>query len=129
MCRAGGFDAALYLAVNPDVAAEGHTADTAYVHYLTFGIGEGRAANAFFDTRGYLARYSDAAEEGVNPLRHYYEFGWKEGRDPSVFFDTKQYLTLNPDVAAADISPLNHFLTYGIEECRLSQAASDWFWM
>jgi subtilisin-like proprotein convertase family protein len=124
-----GFDAALYLAVNPDVAAAGHTADTAYVHYLTFGIGEGRAANAFFDTRGYLARYSDVAEEGVNPLRHYYEFGWKEGRDPSVFFDTKQYLTLNPDVAAADISPLNHFLTYGIEEGRLSQAASDWFWM
>ncbi|GHD42050.1 hypothetical protein GCM10017083_06600 [Thalassobaculum fulvum] len=121
-----GFDAALYLAMSPDLAAAGYTVDTAYAHYLAFGADEGRAANAFFDSAGYLADNPDVAASGVNPLQHYAEFGWQEGRDPSAFFDTDLYLALNPDVAAAGVNPLDHFLRAGIAEGRMAQAAADW---
>ena len=113
---ATGFDAALYLAMNQDVAAAGYSTDTVEAHYVAFGIAEGRAANAFFDTAGYLARNADVAAAGADPLRHYHEFGWLEGRDPSAFFDTGLYLALNPDVAAAGIDPLLHFLLSGAAE-------------
>jgi len=121
-----GFDAELYLAMNPDVEAAGYTTATAYDHYAAFGIDEGRAANAFFDTAGYRATFQDVAAAGVNPLEHYYEFGWQEGRDASGLFDTSLYLEQNPDVAAAGLNPLDHFLRLGIAEGRLAQAAEDW---
>lgn len=121
-----GFDAALYLAMNPDVEAAGFTTETAYDHYVAFGIDEGRAASAFFDTAGYLATYQDVAAAGVNPLEHYSTFGWMEGRDASAWFDTALYLAQNPDVAAAGINPLDHFLRLGIAEGRMAQAAADW---
>lgn len=121
-----GFDPALYLDMNPDVAAAGFTTDTAYEHYFAFGIDEGRSANAFFDTAGYLATHQDVAAAGVNPLEHYFEFGWLEGRDPSAFFSTALYLSQNPDVAAAGLNPLDHFLRNGIAEGRMAQAAADW---
>jgi subtilisin-like proprotein convertase family protein len=121
-----GFDAALYLAMSPDLAAAGYTVDSAYAHYLAFGIDEGRAANAFFDTAGYLADNPDVAASGANPLQHFAEFGWQEGRDPSAFFDTDLYLAQNADVAAAGLNPLDHFLRFGIAEGRMAQAAADW---
>lgn len=121
-----GFDAGLYLAMNPDVEAAGYTSATAYEHYVAFGIDEGRAASAFFDTAGYRATYQDVAAAGVNPLEHFYEFGWQEGRDASGLFDTSLYLQQNPDVAAAGGNPLDHFLRLGIAEGRLAQAAEDW---
>lgn len=120
------FDATLYLATNPDLVAAGYTTDTAYAHYLAFGIDEGRAANAFFDTAGYMAQNPDVAAAGMNPLQHFFEFGWLEGRDPSAFFDTDFYLAQNPDVAAAGLNPLDHFLRLGIGEGRMAQAAEDW---
>ena len=83
-----------------------------------FGWHEGRNPNRYFDTAGYLARYTDVAAAGVNPLQHYDEFGWREGRDPSGAFDTQNYLSASPDVAAADVNPLVHFLEFGIYELR-----------
>ena len=51
-----GFDATFYLLNNPDVAAAGVDP---YQHFQTFGWKEGRNPNAFFDTKGYLATYTD----------------------------------------------------------------------
>ena len=110
-----GFDAAFYLAHNPDVAAA-HV--DPYLHYLMYGAREGRDPNPYFDTQYYLSQNPDVAAAGVNPLLHYELYGWKEGRDPSALFDTRAYLTANPDVAAAGVSPLLHFLAYGIYEGR-----------
>jgi subtilisin-like proprotein convertase family protein len=121
-----GFDAALYLAMNPDVLAAGYTTETAYDHFVTFGILEGREANAFFDTAGYLATYQDVAAAGVNPLAHYFQIGWQEGRDPSAWFDSALYLAQYSDVAAAGLNPLDHFLRHGIAEGRMAQASVDW---
>ena len=59
-----------------------------FQHFQQFGWKEGRNPNALFDTKGYLATYTDVAAAGINPLDHYNDFGWHEGRDPSVNFDT-----------------------------------------
>src|SRR5690606_39737188 len=71
-----------------------------------------------FDTKWYLATYSDVAGAGMNPLAHYMDFGWKEGRDPSPRFDTSHYLETNTDVALAGVNPLEHYLHWGIWEGR-----------
>jgi glycosyltransferase involved in cell wall biosynthesis/GT2 family glycosyltransferase len=71
------FDAAWYLARNPDVAAAGY--DPA-LHYLVHGACEGRDPGPGFDTRFYLAANADVAAAGINPLVHYLRHGRSEGR-------------------------------------------------
>ena len=109
------FDAAYYLAQNPDVAQSGMDP---YVHYVTRGWKEGRNPSALFDTTYYLDMNPDVAAAGVNPLLHYRTTGWREGRDPSVQFSTRAYLAANPDVAAAGIDPLAHYVASGRSEGR-----------
>ncbi|WP_428531536.1 Ig-like domain-containing protein [Rhodopila sp.] len=111
------FDAAYYLANNPDVAAAG--VDPAE-HYATIGWKEGRNPDAFFNTDYYLNQNPDVAAAGIDPLTHYDTIGWKEGRDPSADFSTDKYLQANPDVAAAGIDPLLHYLEYGAPEGRMA---------
>lgn len=119
----GGFDAEYYLLANGDVAsvataAGGDTFAFARQHFDNYGWKEGRDPNAIFDTKGYLAAYTDVAQAGVNPLGHYDTYGWKEGRDPATDFDTSAYLQANPDVAQAGIEPMQHFLQFGLVENR-----------
>lgn len=73
------FDAAWYLEAYPDVSKSGMDAA---VHYLQFGVAEGRDPGPGFSTRSYLSRNGDVANAGVNPLVHYMLHGKKEGRDP-----------------------------------------------
>ena len=99
-------------------AAGGDTFAFARQHFDNYGWKEGRDPNAIFDTKGYLAAYTDVAQAGVNPLGHYDTYGWKEGRDPATDFDTSAYLQANPDVAQAGIEPMQHFLQFGLVENR-----------
>lgn len=71
------FDAAWYLARNPDVA-DG-LLDPAQ-HYLDHGAAEGRNPGPKFNTRRYLETYPDVAASGLNPLLHYLRYGQSEGR-------------------------------------------------
>ncbi|MCJ2104600.1 hypothetical protein MKK70_04235, partial [Methylobacterium sp. E-041] len=71
-----GFDAEYYLLSNPDVAkaaiaAGGDSFAFAYQQYENFGWHEGRNPNAVFDTKGYLAAYSDVKAANIDPLAHY----------------------------------------------------------
>ena len=109
------FDAAFYLARNPDIRAAG--ADPA-AHYKTFGWREGRDPAALFSTAIYLATNPDVHAAGIDPLDHYERFGWREGRNPDAWFDSHYYLVQNPDVAAAGVNPLLHFTTGGWREGR-----------
>ena len=111
------FDAAYYLAHNPDVAAAGVDA---LKHYLAFGWKEGRDPNAYFSTRWYLAQNPDVAAAGVNPLEHFENYGWREGRDPSPNFSLGKYLAANPDVKAAGVDPLQQFLAAGQAQGRVA---------
>ena len=111
------FDAAYYLARNPDVKAAGVDP---LLHYLVSGWKEGRNPSALFDTSYYLKQNPDVAAAGVNPLLHFEAYGWKEGRDPSLVFSDAKYLAANPDVKAAGVDPLLHYVTYGQAEGRMA---------
>ena len=73
------FDAAGYLAHNPDVAAA--RADP-FQHYETSGWKEGRNPSTLFDTSSYLAANPDVAAAHINPLDHFLTNGIHEGRMP-----------------------------------------------
>ncbi len=115
------FDAAYYLAHNPDVAKAGVDP---LQHYLTFGWKEGRDPDAFFSTNWYLAHNPDVAKAGVNPLLHFEYNGWQEGRDPGPNFSLSKYLAANPDVKAAGVDPLQQFLTVGQMQGRVAYAVA-----
>jgi len=115
------FDAAYYLAQNPDVAKAGVDP---FTHFDTYGWKEGRNPDPYFAVRYYLNQNPDVAAAGIDPLTHYEQFGWKEGRDPSSTFGTKAYLQANPDVAAAKIDPLMHYLAHGATEGRMAFIAT-----
>jgi hypothetical protein len=73
------FDAAYYLAANPDIAGAG--ADP-LDHFLVTGWREGRDPTARFSVRDYLSMYPDVAAAGMNPFVHYVRTGRAEGRQP-----------------------------------------------
>jgi hypothetical protein len=75
--RTGFFDAAYYLANNPDVAANG--IDPA-LHFAQRGWKEGRKPGPRFDPAHYLEQNPDVAKAGLNPLLHYADRGRAEGR-------------------------------------------------
>jgi hypothetical protein len=74
---AAEFDAAFYLAANPDVAKAG--ADPLN-HFLQHGWREGRDPTRRFSLKDYLDAYPDVAAAGVNPFVHYVGAGRAEGR-------------------------------------------------
>lgn len=138
------FDAAGYLAENPDVAAAGLDP---LEHFLLHGAKEGRRASAKFDTVLYLAANPDVAEAGLNPLVHYLRHGRDEGRAlappqpmsegdssssaadeigrfaedqaliaASGLFDPAWYASQG--VPPAGVDPIIHYLTVGTREGR-----------
>jgi len=76
---AGYFDAAHYLAANPEVRESGLDP---LQHFLRQGWREGRNPSADFDVAYYLRAYPDVVATGVNPLLHYVWAGKAEGRLP-----------------------------------------------
>ncbi|HVO60882.1 MAG TPA: glycosyltransferase [Terriglobales bacterium] len=76
----GLFDAAWYLARNPDVATAGFDPLT---HFLRHGAAELRDPGPSFCTRWYLEQNPDVQASGLNPLVHYARFGAPEGRRPA----------------------------------------------
>jgi len=93
---AGEFDAAYYLAINPDVA---ETGVDPLEHFLVTGWLEERDPSAAFSVRDYLADNPDVAQTGVNPFAHYILAGRAEGRAP------KSGLGFRHDVIARLRSP------------------------
>ena len=99
----------------PDVKASGISA---YRHFMSWGVKEGRNPNAYFNTSWYLETYPDVARTGRNPLIHYLKFGVRDNRDPSEIFSTDDYLAVYQDVAAKKMNPLLHYLKHGRSEGR-----------
>ena len=114
------FDAAWYLAHNPDVAAA-HV--DPFQHYMTFGWREGRDPSPYFHTVYYLNQNPDVAAAGVNPLTHFETNGFAEGRDPSVDFSLAAYRAANPQVPAS-FDPLVDFLHAGLALGRMAFTAT-----
>ncbi len=114
------FDAAFYLADNPDVKEKGLDP---VEHYMLAGWKEGLNPNRDFDTRSYLERYPDVAAAGINPFYHYIVTGKAEGRSPrgesneiSVVrpeFDIAFYLARNREVEKQGLDPVEHYMQVG----------------
>jgi hypothetical protein len=144
------FDAAYYLARNPDVAAAGYTLATAEQHYLRYGATESltvasRAPNAWFDAKVYLAAYPDLVANGVTAataLSHYVTYGINENRSPAVNvnpadFSYATYAAANLDLRTAfgitdpahltalqQHQLLAQYLSYGVHEGRSGAAGT-----
>jgi hypothetical protein len=84
----GLFDAAWYLAINPDVRDAG---SQPLLHFCRYGWREGRWANRYFDPAWYLQCNPDVRAADVNPLLHYMRDGDREGRRPVWHFDSAWY--------------------------------------
>jgi Ca2+-binding RTX toxin-like protein len=140
------FNAAYYLARNPDVAAAGYTLATAEQQYDRYGATEGRTPNTWFNAAAYLAAYPDLASHGVTAataFQHYITYGINEGRSPAANvnpanFSYADYVTANPDLKTAfgitDTAHLTadqqhqlfgHFLSFGYLENRPGIVSSD----
>lgn len=80
------FDASYYYNANPDVAAVcGKDEETLFLHFVTFGVYEGRSASAEFNPQIYRQRYTDLQQVFGNDMaaycQHYVSFGRREGRN------------------------------------------------
>lgn len=69
------FDVAYYVTQYPDIARAGRMDPVQ--HYINAGAKEGRDPNPFFSTKGYVSRYPEVGESGLNPFYHWLT----EGRD------------------------------------------------
>ncbi|MFT0533290.1 hypothetical protein ACMHYJ_10765 [Castellaniella hirudinis] len=88
------FDAARYIAANPDIFAAGvNTADAAWRHYIDHGAAESlqgaasRAPAPWFDAAWYLGQHPDLAAAGLSPpdlFIHFLTWGLAEGRLPKA---------------------------------------------
>ena len=111
--RSGAFDGSWYLQEYEDVRKElegskywswrystnplkrlwGRFRTAAIVHYVTYGVYEGRNPNSLFQTAAYIRKYSDLYRFcGLNPFVHYIKHGrqegrstWEESNDPDSF--------------------------------------------
>lgn len=139
------YDYQYYVDNNPDVenAFEGNDIQT-IVHFVNYGMKEGRRGNQSFDVNYYRLRYPDLQAAFGNDLQayyiHYMDYGKSEGRlahaptttyngvDYSPVYDYDYYISANPDVAAvytSDTDVLQHFVEYGMKEGRLAKASFD----
>lgn len=63
-----------------------------------------------FEADYYLAKNTDVAEAGIDPLRHYLTHGWREGRDPRRDFSTRFYAETHGTGSA---NPFVHWVKRG----------------
>lgn len=95
-------------------------------HFMTYGMKEGRRANAIFDPAYYKKAYPDLQKAFGNDMKKYYEhfikYGINEGRNPSAQFNFGYYKSKNSDVAKQygknTALYYRHFLVFGQHEGR-----------
>lgn len=105
VAESGLLDPDWYLAHHHDVAAAGLEP---LLHFVRFGLHEGRAPNRYCDPLWYAAENPDVAATDLPAFLHYVRHGEAEGRLPHPLFDPawyRQSYGLPPDAPA-----LRHFL-------------------
>ncbi len=146
------FDINSYMRAYPDLrSAFGDDYEKYYLHYLKYGMREGRRAvgcekrigsvtvyqgidySPVFDADYYLAKYPDLraafGDDDVLALRHFVRYGMREGRQAKVSFDVKSYRRAHQDLRLAfgnDISKYYlHYMKYGNREGRVTTGVTE----
>ena len=139
------YDYAYYLKANPDVSSVYAGDDeAALLHFINYGMKEGRSAKSTFDVKSYRNANADLRRAYGTNWRdyyiHYIQYGKNEGRratncdsiqdpvtilngtDYAAVYSYNFYVSKNADVAAAyagdDLATLKHFVNYGMKEGR-----------
>lgn len=73
------FDFAFYLLNYHDIATAVSTGYDPVSHYANHGWKEGRNPTPEFNSRLYLKRYPEVADENINPFYHYIKVGRRKG--------------------------------------------------
>lgn len=144
------YDYNTYVSRYSDVfRAYGYDDQAVLLHFIHYGMNEGRIAKASFDVTSYRLQYSDLRRAYGNNLKsyylHYLQWGRQEGRkgsgcirlqgaittlngtDYGKVYDYQYYIDKNPDVFRAygydDQAVLAHFVNYGMKEGRIAEAS------
>ena len=121
------FDAEYYLNNYDDLKnAFGNNYQSAYEHFMQFGIKEGRSANVIFDVKTYVDNYDDLKNAFGNNYQsayeHFMQFGIREGRKSSNSFDVISYINNYDDLRNAFGNnyegAYEHFMQFGMQEGR-----------
>jgi hypothetical protein len=99
------FDADLYLANNPDVAAIGMDP---VLHYLRHGALEGRSPGPQFNAVDYFRRYPDVAAHAEIALLHYLRYGSREGRKALLLQENAVRVSIVADTDYTVAVPFGH---------------------
>ena len=92
------------------------------VHYIYFGVKEGKNPNKEFDTNFYLNKYKNVKKSKMNPLIHFILHGRKEGKIPnpetsliseSGLFDKKYYIS---NYGKYIKHPIKHYISTGAKK-------------
>jgi glycosyltransferase involved in cell wall biosynthesis len=124
------FDVAFYLRTNPDVAAAGASA---LVHYLRFGVSEGRypnrvqlkidaakiARSGLFDFHLFARQYAPSTVPGLSDIERYLT-SRTENLIVSLDFDEAFYRSTYDDVRGYRAKPFVHYVEVGIHEARVA---------
>lgn len=116
------FDADYY--INSYWDLKGMTAEQAKVHFMNWGIKEGRCASASFDVKYYVANNWDlAGMDYVTAASHYLQWGVNENRktvdEAYKDFDAAHYIANNWDLAGMSAkAAYDHYMKYGKNENR-----------
>ncbi|MCX6958478.1 MAG: class I SAM-dependent methyltransferase [Verrucomicrobiae bacterium] len=76
--RSGVFDGPWYLEQNRDVK---DARWNPFLHFLLYGMYEGRAPNATFDIANYIEEKSDVKTNDISPVLHFMQWGENEERN------------------------------------------------
>lgn len=121
------FDATYYREHYADLqAAYGNDENALFMHFIQYGLPEGRVASPTFDIAYYKKNNPDVAQCYGNDLgkicTHFVKYGMKEGRRASGSFDVKSYQLQYADLRQAygdDLSKYyQHYARFGYKEGR-----------
>lgn len=115
------FDESFYRAMYPDISHE--TYDTIR-HYCQYGWHEGKDPSNDFDTKSYLAAYSDIRNAGINPFWHYVVAGAAELRHAAPDSATRFEVDIRFGNIETDIKLLSFYSAPNWEELRNGRPVS-----
>lgn len=116
------FNAKYYADTYPDVKqAYGYDEDALFLHWVCWGVDEGRSCSPALDLKYYLSKNADLKKEfGTNYRKLYYHFateGYKEFRASSKYYDANYYKSHNSDLKGMGSQELlKHYINYGMYE-------------